>query len=343
MANASPRTWPTETAYVLDVPDDVGEQLHAWLDGADADVHVDIGDNNSATLSVNGEHLPAAFAALPTVVESHKSLDDVNFYKAGEVGCVLVARRGKDELPRTAELASGLTPPASNIRKNLWRKRPSRDPKEVEQVAVELEALRGGSLKPEFELLKVEEARWVQEDDPTAPRPMDVDVEPAAAAAPAPPSLKFTLPLAKPAAGKRGGGGRGSGGARGGGGSGGGGSAGAPTLMLKLPGAAASKAAAPPPQSASAAGPSSFSSSSAAMTGGRPQHPGTTPQAPPRVSAEEAQRKRAELAQLDGELARFQQMLRTLTNPLQRQQLQAKLAETNRKREEVLRALGGGA
>lgn len=221
---------------LLDVPPDVGQILHAWLAGSgDADVQVTFDpDGRTAKVKVNEIELPASFAGLPTVVETHKSVDDINFFKTGEVGQVLIARHQEAELPpvwrwrnvgskepmgvelinerlakaleqktefapsewdafgiknlraehfikvndsyfqlaAAAELPGGLTPPTQAIRKKLWRKRPVRDPAEVERVAVELEKLRGGSLKPEVELKKVDKIVWVEEDDPDQTAPM---------------------------------------------------------------------------------------------------------------------------------------------------------------------------
>ena len=160
MSAATSSDAPSESHVLLDVPPDVGEQLHAWLaNSAAADVSVEIAeDRNAATLTVNGTRLPGALTTLPTVVETHTSLDGVTFYKSGEIGKVLVARHTEEDLPegsgvpfsQAAELperADGLTVPTANVRKKMWRKRPVRDPREVEQVAVELEALKGGSLK----------------------------------------------------------------------------------------------------------------------------------------------------------------------------------------------------
>ena len=197
-ASSSERsTTVVESHTLLDVPDDVAEQLHAWLaGGANADVRLAVEeDKNVATLKVNGHSLSAAFTTLPTVVETHASLDGVTFYKSGEVGKMLVARHSPDDLPRvvTGEVPSapadaelmpeqpdGLTAPTANIRKKMWRKRPPRDPKDVEQVAIELEALRGGSLKPEFELVTRRETRtdFVNIEPPAGSLKLNLKLQP---------------------------------------------------------------------------------------------------------------------------------------------------------------------
>ena len=168
---------------LLTVPDDVARRLHAWLAGETNDMLVEAklgGERGRTALRIDGKVLHAKIATLPTVIETHKSLDGVTFFKTGEVNQVMVARdTASDELP-SATLADGLTPPLVDVQKRKWRKRPAREPAEVEQVAVELESLRGGSLKPEFEL------SWKEKMVP----------DPAALSQPEPSKLASTPPSA---------------------------------------------------------------------------------------------------------------------------------------------------
>eukprot|EP00967_Tisochrysis_lutea_P112297 scaffold177215_cov27-Tisochrysis_lutea.AAC.6 len=87
-----------------------------------------------ARLHVGESSFRAKLMALPTVVESHKSLDRVGYLKCGHVGQVLVVAEREDELPKGTELSDGITPPCAQIRERKWRRRPVRDRKEVEQV-----------------------------------------------------------------------------------------------------------------------------------------------------------------------------------------------------------------
>ena len=131
MATATETT--AEFSVVLDVPEDVADRLNHFLDSeptaaahsADIPVSLEV-KKDGATLTVDGVALPTAVSTLPTVVEAYKSFDNVNFYKTSEVSQMLVARHTKEDLPQQQELADGLTPPAANIRKRMWRKRPRR-------------------------------------------------------------------------------------------------------------------------------------------------------------------------------------------------------------------------
>ena len=93
------------------------------------------------------------------MIEAQKSLDSVTFYQSsanntGTVRQVIDVSRDASALPVEAEQLNGLTPPMLDVRNRKWRKRQPRKKEEIEQVALELEALqRGGTLKPEYELV----------------------------------------------------------------------------------------------------------------------------------------------------------------------------------------------
>ena len=160
-AGSSSQTGMTTTEeqhVLLCLPDGVSGKVDRWLAGeGDVDMQFAV-ENGKAHLVVDGTTFSAGLCALPTIVETYKSTDGVTYFKSGEINSVFTADESAS-MPHaaTTELAHGLTPPSVNIRKRKWRKRPVRDVPEVEQVAVELEALRGGSLKPDFELVRVEE------------------------------------------------------------------------------------------------------------------------------------------------------------------------------------------
>eukprot|EP00962_Isochrysis_galbana_P019896 scaffold5800_cov98-Isochrysis_galbana.AAC.1 len=87
-----------------------------------------------ATFRVGDRRFRAKLMALPTVVETHKSMDRTDYIKTGHVGQVLVVAADEAELPAGVELRDGLAPPCAQIRERKWRRRPVRDRKEVEQA-----------------------------------------------------------------------------------------------------------------------------------------------------------------------------------------------------------------
>ena len=130
------------------------------------------GSARPATFRIDETELPAALSSLPTLVEVQKSIDNCTFYKTlangtGTVRQVIDVSHNKDDLPSKAEQLNGLTPPMFDIRRRKWRKRIPRDPKVVEQVALEVEALvRGGAPVVPPELVEEEiEVRLVRRSE----------------------------------------------------------------------------------------------------------------------------------------------------------------------------------
>ena len=158
MAATSTPDVESEEHVLLQVPDELGRRLDAWLAGEDDNLKLDVAmgagtlllicqcrqrrdmysacvraadcavpvvhADGKATIRIDGNVIPSALRSLPTVVETHKSLDGVNFFKSGEVGQVLVVGGSLPEGGQH-ELADGLTPPLAGVRKRKWRTRPN--------------------------------------------------------------------------------------------------------------------------------------------------------------------------------------------------------------------------
>jgi hypothetical protein len=89
----------------------------------------------TATFRVGERRFRSKLMALPTVVETHKSMDRTDYIKTGHVGQMLVVAADEAELPAGVELRDGLAPPCAQIRERKWRRRPVRDRREVEQAS----------------------------------------------------------------------------------------------------------------------------------------------------------------------------------------------------------------
>ena len=95
----------TEEHFLLQVPNHIAARLNALLqqgqseNAAKAAVQVTFseaveGKPQAATMRVDGMELPARLCQLPTIVESHKSLNGGElYYKTGQVGQMLVRGR----------------------------------------------------------------------------------------------------------------------------------------------------------------------------------------------------------------------------------------------------------
>ena len=111
--------------------------------------------------------LPARLMGLPTVVETHKSVDGATYFKSGIVSEVLVAEHDGAALPAGSELADGLTAPTAGIRKRKWGVRTARDKDEVMQVALDLEAAvaKNKGIPKECELVEVDQYVEARDDE----------------------------------------------------------------------------------------------------------------------------------------------------------------------------------
>ena len=119
-----------EEVLLLQVPNDVAAQFERLLreepQGSQG-VRVTFdepteGASQAARLRVGGEELPGRLCRLPTVVEVHKSFDGPSgtYYKANQIGQMLVVDRDAAALPTEAELPHGLSAPTARIRRRKW-------------------------------------------------------------------------------------------------------------------------------------------------------------------------------------------------------------------------------
>ena len=72
---------------------------------------------------VDGERLPMRVADLPCVVETHKTVDNVCYFKTGDVGqAILVGMSAKKEqkVMDGNRMANGITPAFVEPRKRIW-------------------------------------------------------------------------------------------------------------------------------------------------------------------------------------------------------------------------------
>lgn len=166
----------SEEHFLLRLPDDVADEVRGSIrTGGDVDLKLVLGSQThhstarQGTFMINGRELPAALCALPSVVETHKSLDGVTFYKSGYVRETIVVADDEEKLPTDTELVDGLAPALADVRKKRWHsERSSRDKKQVEQVALELESM----LRPGLPLTRPE----LVTDSETDPEDEDYEV-----------------------------------------------------------------------------------------------------------------------------------------------------------------------
>jgi len=92
---------------------------------------------------------------LPTVVESYKTLDDINLVKTGDIGQVLLV--GSEVTSGQIESKDGVTPPMQNARKRHFKQIPKVDPQVVSKVEADLFGILRGHAPMGYEFYDVEE------------------------------------------------------------------------------------------------------------------------------------------------------------------------------------------
>ena len=149
-----------EDVFLIQVPNDIAEQFNLLLGGKchkSTDVQVTFGEATdgapqAATITVDGYDLPGRLCNLPTVVEVHKSFDieSGKYYKANQIGQMLVVDHCESALPTDVELPHGLSIPTQSIRRRKWDKRRPRrmvgkyTSIEMEQLQKELACIAAG-------------------------------------------------------------------------------------------------------------------------------------------------------------------------------------------------------
>jgi len=109
------------------------------------------------TLTLNGEEWPASLRDLPTVVEVHRSLNDVDLVKAGNVGGVVLVGHKDARAPPGSEARDGVTPPLRRARDRVFRRDPVPDRIVVPRVERALLRLLAGGAPEGCEIEDVEE------------------------------------------------------------------------------------------------------------------------------------------------------------------------------------------
>eukprot|EP01118_Nematostelium_gracile_P005282 TRINITY_DN1658_c0_g1_i2.p1 TRINITY_DN1658_c0_g1~~TRINITY_DN1658_c0_g1_i2.p1 ORF type:complete len:419 (+),score=125.01 TRINITY_DN1658_c0_g1_i2:73-1257(+) len=139
----------TEEQFILRVPPRVAQQIREMMNQAtsssgsggkksrgpkDRELGIEIDveqltDPRNAVMKVGNEHFVGTFVNLPCVIESMKTYDNVNYFKSADIGQMLLIHdpdQKEEDLVINYDseynFASGITPPARNIRRRKFRK-----------------------------------------------------------------------------------------------------------------------------------------------------------------------------------------------------------------------------
>lgn len=119
-----------ESQFILRLPEPLVESMRFALastkrrDAAGEDKKpskfgVSFQDDRNATFAVDDKEYPAYLMDLPCIVETHKTADKRTFYKSGDLHQVLVVRMPEDPVPNSPYLGDGLTSAAQGALERL--------------------------------------------------------------------------------------------------------------------------------------------------------------------------------------------------------------------------------
>lgn len=162
-----------EEQYILRVKDPaLAEELRAALQAEDPRAAAAGGaqlvfqDSDRQGMFVfKGRQYPVTVLNLPSVVESYKTLDDVNLVKTTDIGQVLVVGSAADPgvVPEEAaggEARDGVTPPMRNARGRIFRNQIDVAPHVVQKVEFDLLTILAGGAPEGLKFVDTEE-EWV--------------------------------------------------------------------------------------------------------------------------------------------------------------------------------------
>jgi len=165
-----------EEQFILRVPPRVAEQIRELLQNAEKEqvpsskdkkapkgprekdlgleFTVEHGDSNrNVMMRIGREEFIGTFVDLPCLIESHKTYDNVNYFKSQDISqMMLVHDPSEEDFPvvnydSEYKFASGITPPTRNIRKRKFRRPTDRTKQEIESVEQEImKLMRGGTV-----------------------------------------------------------------------------------------------------------------------------------------------------------------------------------------------------
>jgi transcription initiation factor TFIID subunit 7 len=107
-----------EHQLIIRFPPDIAAKLSASMEEKFADFRIDFRDEHHASVSVFGEDLDAVLVTLPTLLETHRTVDGSHLFKSADVSqMLLVYRPNSAPVGITSDFffESGLTPPTQDI------------------------------------------------------------------------------------------------------------------------------------------------------------------------------------------------------------------------------------
>lgn len=108
-----------EEQMIIRFPPDIAARLNASMEDENfEDFKIKFIDKHHAKVKLFGETLMADLVSLPTIVETHRTVDGSHLYKSADIGEILIVHRPNavpDGISEDFVFEHGLTPPTLNI------------------------------------------------------------------------------------------------------------------------------------------------------------------------------------------------------------------------------------
>ena len=135
-----------EEQVIIRFPPDIAARINQLMDEEKKQpnfLNIKFRDEHNAIVHVFEQELPAVLVSLPTLVESHKTVDGMHLFKSADISQMLIVHRpGDDSRIRQDYMAEdGLTPPTSDIferrkaRSNAVNRKRSEEKAKIEGIS----------------------------------------------------------------------------------------------------------------------------------------------------------------------------------------------------------------
>jgi len=158
-----------EEQLILRVPDQLAQSMRQYISEQQKPYPGIPAEEIGITFQDDGRNLVFQFREeyigtlvdLPCIIESQKTVDNINYYKSADIGQMIIIHdeQKEDEMKMMSydsdfKFHHGITPPAKHIRRRRYKKITERQRTELSEVEDEmLKLMKGGSLGEEIEIV----------------------------------------------------------------------------------------------------------------------------------------------------------------------------------------------
>ncbi|KAK8876299.1 transcription initiation factor TFIID subunit 7 [Tritrichomonas musculus] len=132
-----------EEQMIIRFPADIAARLNQSMDDEEEgfkDFNICFTDKKHANVKLFGEELKAVLLSLPTIVETHRTVDGSHLFKSADIGEILIVHRPNappDGFSEDFVFDNGLTPPTLNIVKKRLAKQEAARANQSESSSIE--------------------------------------------------------------------------------------------------------------------------------------------------------------------------------------------------------------